>query len=82
MKLKNAQGVIIKTFNPDFGKGFEYSFSTKTYSFALTTKDNELNSTIRIYPNPAHDKFHINMQNTENAIVAQTILCGELCKGS
>ncbi len=75
VQLKNAQGTVIKTFNPDFGKRFEYSFSTKPYPLVLTANQNELNNTVRIYPNPAHDQFQISM-NTENAKVNVTDMLG------
>ncbi|HWY12543.1 MAG TPA: LamG-like jellyroll fold domain-containing protein [Bacteroidia bacterium] len=74
-QLKNAQGTIIKTFNPDFGSRFEYSFSTKPYLYA-GIKENELNYSTRLYPNPAHDKFQLSMMSTENAIVNVTDMLG------
>jgi hypothetical protein len=76
VQLKNAQGVVIKTFNPDFGKRFEYSFSTKVYPMVLTVNQNELNNSVRLYPNPAHDKFQISMNSTENTSIKITDMLG------
>lgn len=75
VKLKNAQGTVLKTFNPDFGKKFEYSFTTKNYLYA-GIKENELNTFVRLYPNPAHDKFQIMMPNNENAIISISDMLG------
>lgn len=75
VQIKNAQGTVIKTFNSDFGRRFEYSFTTKQYMYA-GVKENELNNTVRLYPNPAHDKFQISMQDTENTSVVVTDMLG------
>jgi hypothetical protein len=75
VQFKNAQGTVIKTFNPDFGRRFEYSFTTKQYMYT-GIKENELSNVVRLYPNPAHDKFQISMQNTENTIVKVTDMLG------
>lgn len=75
VQFKNKQGTVIKTFNPDFGKRFEYSFTTKQYMYA-GIKENELDNTVRLYPNPAHDKFEIVIQNTENVKVNITDMLG------
>lgn len=77
IQLKNAQGVVIKTFNADFGKGFEYSFSTKPYAY-VGIKENKLNNEVRIHPNPAHDKFQISMPSTENVTVTITDMLGRV----
>jgi hypothetical protein len=75
VQFKNAQGTVIKTFNPDFGRRFEYSFTTKQYMYT-GVKENELNNLVRLYPNPAQDKFEIAMQNTENVKVNVTDMMG------
>lgn len=62
VKLKNAQGTVIKTFQPDFGKGFEFSFSTKPYAY-VSVQETELANIVQIHPNPAHDKFQVSVQN-------------------
>ncbi|MBP7810232.1 MAG: T9SS type A sorting domain-containing protein [Bacteroidia bacterium] len=75
VRLKNAQGTVIKTFNADFGRRFEYSFTTKQYMYT-GVKENELTYNVRLYPNPAHDKFQISMQDTENTNVIVTDMLG------
>lgn len=77
VRLKNAQGTVIKTFNADFGRRFEYSFTTKQYMYT-GLKENELTNNVRLYPNPAHDKFQISMQNTENTNVIITDMLGRM----
>ncbi|MDI9339718.1 MAG: T9SS type A sorting domain-containing protein [Sediminibacterium sp.] len=56
VRFKNEIGTIIKTFQPDFGGGFEYSFSTASLQ---SLEDNELSKGIRLYPNPAHHQFFL-----------------------
>lgn len=75
IKLKNAQGVVIKTFEPDFGSKFEYSFSTKPYAY-VSVKENSLNTTVSIHPNPAHDKLFVNLKDSENTSVKITDMLG------
>ncbi len=76
VQLKNPQGAVIKTFNPDFGKRFEYSFSTRSSPLVLTVNQNELSNSVHLYPNPAHDKFEITIQNTENVKINITDMLG------
>jgi hypothetical protein len=75
VRLKNPQGIIIKTFNNDFGKRFEYSFTTKAYSFA-GIKENALSKTVHLYPNPAHESFELKMNSTDNVKVRITDMLG------
>jgi hypothetical protein len=75
VQFKNAQGTVIKTFNQDFGKKFEYSFTTKQYLYS-GVKENQLNTAVRLYPNPAQDRFEIIMENTENVKVDVTDMMG------
>lgn len=76
VQLKNPQGVVVKTFNPDFGKRFEYSFSTKNYPLVLNLNDNVMNNSVSVYPNPAHDKFEVVLKNAEDAKVTITDMLG------
>jgi len=50
IRLRNENGGILKTFEPDFGGGFEYSFST---TFPVFSDDLEFITSIKVYPNPA-----------------------------
>lgn len=53
MRIRNSSGTIIKTFQPDFGKGFEYSFTT---NWALG-KDELEEETFSVFPNPVKDQL-------------------------
>jgi len=55
-RLKKVNGVQIITFQPDFGGGFEYQFSTvDDTGLEETSEDPE----IRLYPNPASGYFMV-----------------------
>jgi len=75
IKLKDNLGAVIKTFQPDFGSGFEYSFTTDS---PLTLKENELNSLINLYPNPTYGKFIIEGNELENSEIKITDLLGRI----
>lgn len=75
VSIKNAQGVVIKTFEKDFGSHFEYSFSTKPYSYA-GINEMDLNYFVRVAPNPAHDKFQLSIPTTENTTVTISDMLG------
>ena len=65
IKIKDAiTGAVIKTFQPDFGDRFEYSFTTAS---SLSLHENELNIGINLFPNPSHDSFKIEGDEIENA---------------
>ncbi|MDI9341731.1 MAG: T9SS type A sorting domain-containing protein [Sediminibacterium sp.] len=66
VRFKNEIGTIIKTFQPDFGGGFEYSFSTASLQ---SIEENELSKGIRLYPNPAHHQFFLSGDILEQASV-------------
>lgn len=56
VRLKKANGTLIKTFQPDFGGGFEYQFSTvDDTGIGDTPEETE----IRLYPNPASGYFMV-----------------------
>lgn len=75
VRFKNAQGTVIKTFQTDFGKGFEYSFSTKPFAY-VGIKENDLNYNVRLYPNPARNQFVLSMMNTNESKVQITDMLG------
>jgi len=58
VRIKNASGAILKSFQTDFGSGFEYSFSTIPPDFVGLKKQN-FAAGIKVFPNPAHDKFQV-----------------------
>lgn len=53
MRLKRPNNQIIKTFQPDFGGGFEYYFTT---NWALGTTEEEIANSLLLYPNPTKEK--------------------------
>ncbi len=56
VQLLDANNTILKTFEPDFGSGFEYSFSTNAL---INVEKRSLENTIQIFPNPASSTFYI-----------------------
>ncbi len=74
IRFKNESGTIIKTFQPDFGGGFEYSFSAASLQ---NISENELTANVRIYPNPAHHFFYVSGTALENANLRLTDLLGK-----
>ena len=74
VRLKDASGTILKTFQPDFGNRFEYSFTTPT---TLAIKENELAASINVYPNPAHNKFKLTGNDIENITITIADVLGK-----
>jgi hypothetical protein len=73
IKLKDALGNVIKTFQPDFGDRFEYSFTTIS---TVSINENELGSKINVYPNPSHTNFFITGDDLENAEISFSDVLG------
>jgi hypothetical protein len=74
IRLKRANGQIFKTFQPDFGGGFEYSFTT---NWALSNEDKSLNNEVLVYPNPAKEKLFITGNNLEHARITLINILGQ-----
>jgi len=56
VKILDASNNVIKTFNPDFGGGFDYSFSVNT----LLSNDGFISKKeISVYPNPSNGHFTV-----------------------
>lgn len=67
VRIKKGTGSIIKTFNPDFGGGFEYNFTT---NWALGSINEKLQTqSIDIYPNPNNGIFTIEGLTGENTSI-------------
>lgn len=64
VRIKNGSGTPIKTFQPDFGGGFEYSFTTDS---PVSLEKNTFSNSLNLYPNPAHDKFSLEGAALEGA---------------
>ena len=85
MQILDANDVVLKTFEPDFGGGFDYSFSVNSL-LANGTFENV--SDIRLYPNPARGSFrlegpklkgaHIVIVDVSGKTVHQTVAAGTL----
>ncbi len=55
VRLKDGSGQIIKSFNADFGGGFQFSFTTDS---PLSIKNQGvLSAAINVYPNPVNERF-------------------------
>ena len=49
IRIKNSFGIVLKTFEPDFGGRFEYSFTT---DFPLSAEELAFLTSIEVFPNP------------------------------
>ncbi|MCF8254367.1 MAG: T9SS type A sorting domain-containing protein [Bacteroidia bacterium] len=56
MRLRSESGSVLKTFQPDFGSGFEYGFTT---DFLLSKNEVELSNIVILYPNPSRGNFEV-----------------------
>lgn len=75
MKLLDANDVVIKTFNPDFGGGFDYSFSVDSL---LANEIFEASEELKIYPNPTRGSFSIEGTNLVNSKIKIYDILGNL----
>jgi hypothetical protein len=69
VRFKNASGQIIKSFNADFGGGFQFNFTTD--SPLSIEKQGSLAAAINVYPNPASERFVVdgNLEGAEVFVV-------------
>ncbi|MBA2614025.1 MAG: T9SS type A sorting domain-containing protein [Bacteroidetes bacterium] len=74
IRIKDNSSNVIKTFQPDFGAGFVYSFTTDG---PLSIKKNVLDASLNLYPNPAHDKFVLEGTELDGAQIKVTNLLGQ-----
>jgi hypothetical protein len=72
--LKKITGGAIKTFEPDFGSGFEFSFTTYDPTLVGT---NDLGAHLNLYPNPARGKFVLEGSDMENSTVKIADILGK-----
>lgn len=75
VRLLDANDVVIKTFNPDFGGGFDYSFSVNTQ---LANEIFETSEELKIYPNPTKGSFSIEGTNLVNSKIKIYDILGNL----
>lgn len=74
VRIRNATGGVVKTFEPDFGSGFEYSFSTFNPN---SIAENVLDGRLNLYPNPAHGQFILDGNDLENSEIRIYDLLGK-----
>ncbi len=72
--IDNSNTNIIKTFQPDFGGGFEYNFTTDQ---PLSVRKNELDAHLNLYPNPANNKFTLEGTDIDGAQINVTNVIGQ-----
>ena len=66
LKFLRSNGTTLKLFNPDFGATIEYNF---TVDFPLSYDDLVEANELKIYPNPATDRFTIEAPEIEDATI-------------
>ena len=74
VRLADADGETLKVFEPDFGGGFEYSFTT---DFVIAAEDLNFLTSIKVFPNPARDHVEITADGMSEATIYLTNLIGE-----
>ncbi len=74
LKFLRSNGTTLKLFNPDFGATVEYNF---TVDFPLRYDDLVEANELKIYPNPASDRFSIEAPEIENASIVLSNSVGQ-----
>lgn len=77
MQILDANDVVLKTFNPDFGGGFDYSFSINSL---LGTDVFIADSGIKLYPNPSNDTFKLEGQRLAGSKITITDALGKIVR--
>ncbi len=72
-RIKNEAGSILRTFEPDFGGGFEFRFTT---DFVVSVQDLEFIRSIEVFPNPASDIVTIEANDMNDTNVFLTDVLG------
>ena len=73
--IRDMQGNMIVSFNSDFGRRLEYSFTTVE---PVGVAENALSTSINIYPNPTNGKIIIEGSELENSEINVTDLLGRV----
>lgn len=74
VKVKNIAGNLLHTFEPDFGGGFEYSFTT---NFPLTAEEINFLTSINLFPNPTTDIMNIEALDLAEAEISFSNIAGQ-----
>lgn len=77
VRILDSNNNIIKSFNPDFGSGFDYSFSVNTL---LENESFEFTEELKVYPNPTYGSFTIEGTNLANSTIKIYDILGHLIK--
>jgi hypothetical protein len=75
VQIKNNSGIVVKSFQSDFGGRFEYSFTTDG---PLSIEKNFFGANINLYPNPSHHKFIVEGAELEDAELLMRDVLGRL----
>lgn len=75
VRFLDANDVIIKTFTPDFGGGFDYSFSVNTL---LSNPIFEGEDALKVYPNPSYGYFRVEGEQLEGSTISLIDILGNL----
>lgn len=75
VRFLDANDVIIKTFTPDFGGGFDYSFSVNSL---LSNPVFEDENALQVYPNPSNGTFTVEGNQLEGSIITVYDILGNL----
>jgi hypothetical protein len=65
---------VLYTFEPDFGGGFEYSFTT---NFALSADEINFLTSINLFPNPTVDIINIEAVAIADATISISNMAGQ-----
>ena len=75
VRFLNENDVIIKTFTPDFGGGFDYSFSVNSL---LSNPIFATEDAIKVYPNPSYGYFSVEGEQLEGSTISLIDVLGNL----
>ncbi|SCX78106.1 T9SS type A sorting domain-containing protein [Flavobacterium caeni] len=74
MQILDANDVVLKTFEPDFGGGFDYSFSINSL---LGTDVFIADAGVRLYPNPSKGSFKLEGKQLSGSTITITDALGK-----
>jgi hypothetical protein len=75
VKITDHNGNVLKSFQPDFGGGIEFSFTTDS---PLSITENALGSQVNVYPNPSLGKFLLEGTALDDATFVVTDVLGSI----
>ncbi|MES2747207.1 MAG: T9SS type A sorting domain-containing protein [Bacteroidota bacterium] len=75
VRFLNQSDAIIKTFTPDFGGGFDYSFSVNSL---LANEIFAVEDDLKVYPNPSNGQFSVESDALEGSKISVYTILGNL----